>query len=129
MKSLIFNSSSKFVLLAIFLAFSLPSFAITPEQDMLIQAGDVKIGGTLLVPKIQKVNQLVILSSGSGPQDRDETLFDFKIFKVIYNMYRTAKSCVRLGTNLSEFFQFPEVGVEPLHYLPGVGKALELSAS
>jgi pimeloyl-ACP methyl ester carboxylesterase len=53
------------------------------EIDLIIQADDVKIGGTLSIPTILKTSSLVIMSSGSGPQDRDETLEGFKIFKVI----------------------------------------------
>lgn len=55
------------------------------EVDLIIQTNGVKIGGTLTIPKRQKSNSLVIMSSGSGPQDRDETLDGFKIFKVIAN--------------------------------------------
>lgn len=51
--------------------------------DLIIETEDVKIGGTLSLPKNRKTSSLVIMSSGSGPQDRDETLEGFKIFKVI----------------------------------------------
>ncbi|WP_431107425.1 alpha/beta hydrolase family protein [Winogradskyella poriferorum] len=55
-----------------------------PESiDLVIQVGNVSIGGTLVIPFNQKTTSLVIMSSGSGPQDRDETLEGFKIFKVI----------------------------------------------
>ena len=55
-----------------------------PESiDLVIQVGNVSIGGTLVIPFNQKTASLVIMSSGSGPQDRDETLEGFKIFKVI----------------------------------------------
>ena len=53
------------------------------EVDLIIQANDVQIGGTLTLPAQQKSSSLVIMSSGSGPQDRDETLDGFKIFKVL----------------------------------------------
>lgn len=53
------------------------------EIDLIIQADDVKIGGTLIIPAELKTSSLVIMSSGSGDQDRDETLEGFKIFKVI----------------------------------------------
>lgn len=55
----------------------------TNEIDIIIQANGIEIGGTLTIPTQQKLNSLVIMSSGSGPQDRDETLDGFKIFKVI----------------------------------------------
>ena len=53
------------------------------EIDLIIKAGDIQIGGTLTIPKNLKTSSLVIMSSGSGDQDRDETLEGFKIFKVI----------------------------------------------
>lgn len=53
------------------------------EIDLIIQADDVKIGGALTIPTNIKTSALVIMSSGSGDQDRDETLEGFKIFKVI----------------------------------------------
>jgi len=53
------------------------------EIDLIIQANNNKIGGTLTIPANMKTSALVIMSSGSGPQDRDETLEGFKIFKVI----------------------------------------------
>ncbi|QCK15596.1 alpha/beta hydrolase family protein [Mangrovivirga cuniculi] len=51
--------------------------------DLVIKLENVSIGGTLIMPSNLKTNSLVIMSSGSGPQDRDETLEGFKIFKVI----------------------------------------------
>jgi pimeloyl-ACP methyl ester carboxylesterase len=53
------------------------------EIDIIIQANDVKIGGTLSIPTKLNTSSLVIMSSGSGDQDRDETLEGFKIFKAI----------------------------------------------
>lgn len=55
------------------------------EIDLVIQSDGIDIGGTLTIPYQQKINSLVIMSSGSGQQDRDETLDGFKIFKVISN--------------------------------------------
>jgi uncharacterized protein len=43
----------------------------------------VKIGGTLTIPKSQKIYTAVLLITGSGQQDRDETLLGHKPFKVI----------------------------------------------
>ncbi len=51
--------------------------------DLIIQAGGITIGGTLTIPASLETTSLVIMCSGSGPQDRDETLEGFKIFKVI----------------------------------------------
>jgi len=53
------------------------------EIDLIIKADNLKIGGTLAIPDNLKTSSLVIMSSGSGDQDRDETLEGFKIFKVI----------------------------------------------
>ncbi len=53
------------------------------EFDIIVSVSDESIGGSLLIPKNLKSNSLVVMSSGSGPQDRDETLFGFKIFKLI----------------------------------------------
>lgn len=53
------------------------------EVDLILQADKIKIGGTLTLPATFNTSSLVIMSSGSGPQDRDETLDGFKIFKVI----------------------------------------------
>ncbi len=56
---------------------------VNKSIDLIIQADDINIGGTLTIPASLETTSLVIMSSGSGPQDRDETLEDFKIFKVI----------------------------------------------
>lgn len=53
------------------------------EIDLIIRTEEIKIGGTLTIPTNFKTSSLVIMSSGSGDQDRDETLEGFKIFKVI----------------------------------------------
>ncbi len=55
----------------------------TREVDLIIQADNVNIGGTLTIPTYTESSSLVILSSGSGPQDRDETLEGFKVFKEV----------------------------------------------
>lgn len=53
-------------------------------QDLIIPNGDLQIGGTLELPENhEKGNPLVILVSGSGAQDRDETILGFKPFKDI----------------------------------------------
>ncbi|GAB5409800.1 MAG: alpha/beta fold hydrolase [Balneolaceae bacterium] len=55
----------------------------TNETELIIQNGEVEIGGTLTVPKGEIKAPLLIMSSGSGAQDRDSNIFDFKMFKVI----------------------------------------------
>lgn len=53
------------------------------DLDLIIKTNDVNIGGTLTIPINLAIPSLVIMTSGSGPQDRDETLEDFKIFKIL----------------------------------------------
>lgn len=53
------------------------------ETEHLIKSGSVQLGGTLALPQDMKLNSLVIMISGSGPQDRDETLDGFKVFKAL----------------------------------------------
>lgn len=57
--------------------------SVRQEFEIRIPVKGEEIGGTLLIPKNLRAKSLVVMSSGSGPQDRDETLFGFKIFKVI----------------------------------------------
>lgn len=53
------------------------------EQDYIIPNGDLVIGGTLTLPKAPVKGPLLIMISGSGVQDRDSNIFDFKIFAVL----------------------------------------------
>lgn len=56
---------------------------VSQDINLIIKTGDSQIGGTLTVPDKHNSSSLVILISGSGDQDRDETLEGFKIFKAI----------------------------------------------
>ena len=47
------------------------------------KAGGVKLAGTLTLPRTDKPVPAVILITGSGPQDRDETLLGHKPFLVL----------------------------------------------
>ncbi len=47
------------------------------------EGSNVQLAGTLLVPESDKKLPAVILITGSGPQDRDETIVDHKPFLVI----------------------------------------------
>ena len=47
------------------------------------EANDVTLAGTLTIPKTAGKHPAVILISGSGPQDRDETLMEHKPFLVL----------------------------------------------
>ena len=53
------------------------------QKEVLIQNGPVSLAGTLLTPKTEKAVSAVIFVTGSGPQDRDEDIFGFKVFKII----------------------------------------------
>jgi len=53
------------------------------HEDLIIKNDSIDIGGTLTWPKNESTNQLVIMISGSGAQDRDESMqpvSDFKPF-------------------------------------------------
>lgn len=52
-------------------------------ENIIIDNEGISIGGTLQTPAEGASNRLVIMISGSGAQDRDETILGFKPFKVI----------------------------------------------
>lgn len=52
-------------------------------QMLTIDHGDHIIGGTLELPEGEIKAPLVIMSSGSGAQDRNENIMNFEIFKII----------------------------------------------
>ncbi len=56
-----------------------------PEEEVTYKsdAGKTKLAGTLTVPAIRGKHPAVILISGSGPQDRDSTLWGHKPFLVL----------------------------------------------
>ena len=56
------------------------------EEEVVVEnkkAKDVKLAGTLSLPEGKGPFPAVIMITGSGPQDRDETLFSHKPFAVI----------------------------------------------
>ncbi len=53
------------------------------EVEYLNQKSGFKLAGTLTIPKDAKECPAVILITGSGAQDRDETIFEHKPFMVI----------------------------------------------
>ena len=53
------------------------------EEEVVVQNGPVRLGGTLTLPKGDGPFAAVIFLTGSGAQDRDETLFEHKPFLVI----------------------------------------------
>jgi len=64
----------------------------TPKPPFVYSSEEIKIsnketgfeiGATVCLPKDMKSNAIVVFSSGSGPQDRDETMMKHKPFAVI----------------------------------------------
>lgn len=53
------------------------------EQEVSFPNGDITLGGTLSTPKGKGPFPAVILITGSGAQNRNETIYGFEIFKVI----------------------------------------------
>ena len=55
------------------------------NKEVIFENSDanIKLSGTLTVPKSEGKAPVVILINGSGPQDRDETIMDHKPFWVI----------------------------------------------
>lgn len=51
------------------------------HKDLIIKHDSINIGGTLTWPKDKATDKLVIMISGSGAQDRDETLQPLSSFK------------------------------------------------
>jgi hypothetical protein len=54
-----------------------------PTRDVMVKSGDVTLAGTLSLPTGNGPFPAAILITGSGAQDRDETLFDHKPFAVL----------------------------------------------
>ncbi|MGD0580330.1 MAG: alpha/beta fold hydrolase [Bryobacteraceae bacterium] len=51
------------------------------EREVTVGAGEWKLPGTLTLPKTQKPAPGVVLVHGSGPNDRDETVFGVRPFR------------------------------------------------
>ena len=69
-----------------------------PSEDVAFENKEAKIvlAGTLTLPKGDGPFPAVVLVSGSGPQDRDETLFDHKPFLVLADHFaRNGIACLR----------------------------------
>lgn len=77
MKSLKTTLSTALICLFI----TMTSYAQT--ENIVIDNEGVSIGGTLQTPENGASDRLVIMISGSGAQDRDETILGFKPFEVI----------------------------------------------
>ncbi len=53
------------------------------EREVVFYNRDIKLAGTLTVPKSVKNCTAVVLVTGSGAQNRDEEIYGFKIFGII----------------------------------------------
>lgn len=60
-----------------------PPFPYPSEEVSFVGAGDFELAGTLTLPDGDGPHPGVILVTGSGPQDRDETLLGHKPFAVL----------------------------------------------
>lgn len=52
-------------------------------KDLNIRSGNIDLKGTLLIPENDNLKKLVLFVHGSGPQDRDETMYENKPFRDI----------------------------------------------
>jgi pimeloyl-ACP methyl ester carboxylesterase len=53
------------------------------EEEVTFTNEDLKFAGTLTLPDASGPHPAVVMITGSGPQNRDEEVFGFKIFRVI----------------------------------------------
>jgi uncharacterized protein len=53
------------------------------QEEVTFNNGDIKFAGTLTLPEKSGKHPVIIMITGSGPQNRDEELLGFKPFKVI----------------------------------------------
>ena len=83
------------------LVFERPQEPVPPfpyeSTDVTFDNGDVSLAGTIVVPAGDGPFPAVVLVSGSGPQDRDETLLGHRPFLVLADAFRGVAS-PRSGT-------------------------------
>ena len=60
---------------------------ISEEVEYINPKSGLKLAGTLTIPKNAKNGPAVVLITGSGAQDRDETIFEHKPFAVIADYF------------------------------------------
>ncbi len=53
------------------------------QEDVTFRDGDITLAGTLTIPPSAGRHPAVVLLTGSGPENRDEDIIGFKIFKII----------------------------------------------
>jgi dienelactone hydrolase len=59
------------------------------EEEVTFKNADITFAGTLSLPQKKGKHPAIVMITGSGPQDRDEAVAGFKIFKVIANYLTT----------------------------------------
>lgn len=62
---------------------------IFKEEEVTFKNGDITFAGTLSIPPKNGRHPAVVMITGSGPQNRDESVAGFKIFKVIADYLTT----------------------------------------
>lgn len=75
-------------LIAALLTFSFLQ-CISINREVIISGNGVSLAGTLVTPGSKTPEDVVIMVTGSGPQDRDETIMGHKPFKVIADSLAT----------------------------------------
>ncbi len=53
------------------------------QEDVSFKDGEITLAGTLTIPPNAGRHPAMVMLTGSGPENRDEDIFGFKIFKVI----------------------------------------------
>jgi uncharacterized protein len=53
------------------------------EENIIIHNEDIRLGCTLTLPSNNGLHPAIVLITGSGAQDRDETIFGFKPFRIL----------------------------------------------
>jgi len=73
------------VVLLLVVVFCMPIYAENnfTEREVFFNNDTIKLSGTLSVPMGEGPFPAVVLITGSGPENRDEEVFGFKIFKII----------------------------------------------
>ena len=77
-------------------------------NDLNIKSNNVELKGTLLIPNENNLKKLVVFVHGSGPQDRNETIFENKPFKdIAENLFQKGVASYRFDkrtlSNLESF--------------------------
>ena len=72
------------------------------EQEVAVTTGPIRLAGTLTIPVGTGPFPFVVMITGSGPQNRDEDIFGFKVFQVIAD---------RLARNGVAVYRYDDRGV------------------